>query len=393
MFRLRHLSTATALAGALLVYAGSASAQDAQSKPQGLWLSTDYPAITESIGEDATLSLTLRNANEPPQRVAFSLKDLPAGWKWELDGSGRPVTEAMVLPDESQSLRLKITPPKDVKAGAYNFTVIGDTGSGQPLNLPLKMTFAAGKPAELSVEAKLPALRGTPHSSFDYDITIKNESAEDTTLNLLAQAPDGFQTTFKEQYGSQEIASLPFKAGESKTVKLTVKPPESVAAGQYPIAVGASNAKIHASTKVVMDVTGEPKITLSAAEGRLSGRAEAGKEKTFNYTVTNDGSAPAQNINLDASAPTGWTVEMEPKKLDALAPGATQNVTVHMTPTSNAIAGDYMVSLSANGDGASDHSNFRVTVATSTVWGVAGLGIIGAAVMVLGFAVTRYGRR
>ena len=57
------------------------------------------------------------------------------------------------------------------------------------------------------------------------------------------------------------------------------------------------------------------------------------------------------------------------------------------------IAGDYMVSVRANGSGASDHANFRVTVRTSTLWGVAGLGVIGASALMLGFAVTRYGRR
>lgn len=392
MSRLRHLTTATALAGALTLCTGSAFAQDA-SKPQGLWLTTDFPAVTESIGDDAALSLSLKNSNEPPQRVSFSLKGLPTGWTWEIDGGGKPVTEAMVLPDESQTLRLKVKPPKDVKAGTYDFSIIGDTGNGQALTLPVKMTFSAQKPAKLEIDAKLPALRGTPSSSFDYDLTLKNDSPADTTLNLLAQAPAGFTTTFKEQYGSQEIASLPMKAGETKTVKLTVKPPANVAAGQYPVKVGASNADIHAATGLMMDITGEPKIALSTADGRLSGRAEAGKETTFNYTLTNDGSAPATDVKLSASAPAGWKVEMEPKKVDSIAPGASQDVAVHMTPTSKAIAGDYMVSLRANGGGASDNSDFRVTVTTSTVWGVAGLGIIGAAVMVLGFAVTRYGRR
>lgn len=392
MSRLRHLSSATALAGALILCTGSAFAQEAQ-KPQGVWLTTDFPALTESIGNDAALSLSLKNANEPPQRIDFSVKGLPSGWTWELDGDGKPVTEAIVLPDESQTLRLKIKPPKDVKAGSYDFSVIGDTGNGQALTLPIKMTFSAQKPAKLEIDAKLPALRGTPRSSFDYDLTVKNDSPADTTLNLLAKAPDGFSTTFKEQYGSQEIASIPLKAGESKTVKLTVKPPSTVAAGQYPVEVAASNAQIHASTGLMMDITGEPKIAFSATDGRLSGRAEAGKETTFNYTLTNDGSAPASDVKLTGSAPSGWKVEMEPKKVDTLAPGGTQDVAVHITPTSKAIAGDYMVSLNANGGGDSQSSDFRVTVTTSTVWGIAGLGIIGAAVMVLGFAVTRYGRR
>ena len=33
-----------------------------------------------------------------------------------------------------------------------------------------------------------------------------------------------------------------------------------------------------------------------------------------------------------------------------------------LTPSSKAIAGDYMVTLRANGDGASESSEFRVTV-------------------------------
>ena len=64
-----------------------------------------------------------------------------------------------------------------------------------------------------------------------------------------------------------------------------------------------------------------------------------------------------------------------------------------MTPSQQAIAGDYMVSVSANGSGAADNANFRVTVRTSTLWGVTGLGIIGASALILAFAVTRYGRR
>jgi uncharacterized membrane protein len=41
----------------------------------------------------------------------------------------------------------------------------------------------------------------------------------------------------------------------------------------------------------------------------------------------------------------------------------------------------------------SESSQFRVTVRTSTMWGIGGLGVIGAAVIVLGLAITRYGRR
>jgi uncharacterized membrane protein len=46
---------------------------------------------------------------------------------------------------------------------------------------------------------------------------------------------------------------------------------------------------------------------------------------------------------------------------------------------------------SARGESAS--SNFRITVTTSTLWGIAGAGIIGAALLVMVGAIARFGRR
>src|SRR5690606_4709740 len=105
------------------------------------------------------------------------------------------------------------------------------------------------------------------------------------------------------------------------------------------------------------------------------------------------GTAPARAVKFSSSPPSGWKVEFTPEQVDEIPAGEKTEVTVNMTPSDQAIAGDYVVSVRANGDGASDSANFRVTVRTATVWGVAGLGVIAAAVVVLGFAVTRYGRR
>ena len=55
-------------------------------------------------------------------------------------------------------------------------------------------------------------------------------------------------------------------------------------------------------------------------------------------------------------------MNFNPEKVDEIAPGGTADVGVSMTPSTQAIAGDYMVSVRANGEGASDSANFRVTV-------------------------------
>jgi len=64
-----------------------------------------------------------------------------------------------------------------------------------------------------------------------------------------------------------------------------------------------------------------------------------------------------------------------------------------VTPSDKAIAGDYVASFRANGRGESSSADFRITVTTSTLWGVVGVGIIAVALLVLLGAVARFGRR
>lgn len=372
-------------------YAQTAASAASQA-PTGLWLTTPYPEFSAQAGKNVSVPLSLANRGLPPQRVELGVDGMPDGWKWEIDGGGKPVTAAIAGSDGTVSLTLKLTPPAGNIGKAVNFAVSGKA-STETLKLPMVMTLAKTEPAKLTLEPKLPALRGTAKSAFDFQVDIKNDGQEDSTVNLLSKAPPGFQVTFKQGYGSQELTSLPLKAGESKTLSVSVQPPDSAQAGQYPVAIAASGGTASADTKLLLDVTGRPSVSLSGPQGRLSGDATAGQERTFTFTLSNSGSAPARDVKLSASPPSGWKVTFNPEKVDEIAPGGTSDIGVSMTPSTQAIAGDYMVSVRANGEGASDNADFRVTVRTSTLWGVTGLGVIGASALMLAFAVTRYGRR
>ncbi|HVW57004.1 MAG TPA: NEW3 domain-containing protein [Rhizobiaceae bacterium] len=384
---------AIALTSGIALATSGAFAQSAGTNaPTGIWLTTDFPAMTETAGNSFTVDVSLSNHGIPPKRIALALDGLPDGWTYEFDGDGKPIKAAMVGPGQTRDITVKITPAKGAAEKAYQLTLNG-TGDGEKLSLPLDVTLAAPAPAALKLEAKLPALRGSAKSSFDYDLTVKNDSPQNVTVNLAARAPAGFETTFKEEYGSQELTSVPIKANQSKDLKLSVKPPQDVPAGQYKVLVGMNSGKAQAETPVVLDITGQPQLALVGPGGMLSGSAVAGKEHTFSFTVDNDGGAAAKDVALSANAPSGWKVDFEPTKLDQIPPGGKAKAEMRITPASNAIAGDYSVDVNADGQGASDDLKFRVTVETSTAWGFAGLGVIGVAVLVMAGAVTRYGRR
>src|SRR5690606_38988391 len=109
--------------------------------------------------------------------------------------------------------------------------------------------------------------------------------------------------------------------------------------------------------------------------------------------LENTGTAPARDVSFSAGPASGGEVKFDRGEITEIAPGKSSDVTVSMKPSEKAIAGGSVVSVRANCDGASDSASFRVTVETSTLWGVTGLGVIAAAVVVLAFGISRYGRR
>jgi uncharacterized membrane protein len=381
-----------ALVVALFAFTAPAFAANTPSDIKGLYLLTDYPAVSVQPGTTATVNLHLRNYGLAPERLSLSVTGVPAGWKATLLGGGQPVGAAMPATDDSVSLDLRLDVPKGATIGTHTLT-INAKGADAQVALPLNVTLAKELPAKLSVQPQLPELRGSSRSSFEYTLTVKNDSGKKLLVSLAAQAPRNFDTSFTEAYGSQQLTSIPIDAGKSKDVKLKVSPPNTIDAGHYPVKVQVAAAGARAATDVALDITGEPKLTLSGREGLLSASATAGKESTVAVVVSNSGTAPAENIHLSANAPSGWKVGFEPKTVERIAPNQHKEVQVLIRPPAKAIAGDYVNTFTASTHGENGTANFRVSVTTSTMWGVAGVGIIGAALLIMVGAVVRFGRR
>ena len=360
--------------------------------PPGFWLTTPYPELTLPVGQKATIPLTLRNNGLLPQRAAISVAGLPTGWTAQLTGNGKPISAAMVSPGESVDLSLALTPPADAKAGAVDATVTANYGT-QSASLPIAITLATPEAGNVTLKPQLPALRGSPTSSFEFRIDVTNNSPTDALFNLGAQLPPGFTATFKRGFDSAEITGVPIAAGKTETVSLSVKPGTDAAAGDYPIKFAVLAGDLSAAADLGIQITGTPTVSLEGPEQRLSGDTVAGQATTLNFTVASSGTAPAQNLKLSASPPSGWKVDFSPAEIPALDANATQDVAVTITPSEKAIAGDYMVPIRVSADGASGSVSFRATVNTSTQWGIVGLIVIAAALLVLVVAVMRYGRR
>jgi uncharacterized repeat protein (TIGR01451 family) len=359
---------------------------------KGLYLLADYPAVSVQPGTTANIPIKLQNYGVAPERLQLSVTGVPAGWTATLLGGGQPIAAAMPATDGGVSLELRLDIPANAGSDTQTLNVEAK-GEGHTVTLPIAVTLAQKLPAKLKVDTALPALRGTSKSSFEYQLTIKNDSGRNLTVSFTAQAPKNFETSFTEAYGSQELSSVAIEAGKSKDVKLKVRPPSTVDAGSYPVSVTVSAEGATAKTDVSLEIIGQPRLSITGREGLLSMRAEAGQQATFPIVVTNTGSAPADDVELSGSAPSGWKVEFNPKTIAKIEAGKDAEAQALITPTEKSLAGDYQTTLRASSRGETASSQVRVQVVTSTVWGIAGVGIIAAALLIMVGAVVRFGRR
>lgn len=359
---------------------------------RGLSLSTPFPNQTVRQGEPVTLTLTIKNYGLPPQVVNLTVPQRASGWKVTFEGAGRPIGAVAVGTDQESTLSVRLEPPAGARAGSFRF-VLAAQGQDASASLPLTLRFGDVRPTRLSLSAELPVLRGSGGSSFRYRLTLRNESDADLLVNLDAQAPKGFQTTFTPAFGSQQVTSLPIKAGESRDLDAEVSLPQDLSAGTYHVMVRAAGGDAKTDLKLTLEVTGRPELSITTPEGRLSGRATAGRESVVKLVVRNRGSASARNVEISSFEPSGWKVSFEPSRIDELAPKKDREVTATITPPQKAIGGDYMLTLRATAGEASASADYRVTVATSTLSGIVGIIVIAAALGVLAVVISRYGRR
>jgi len=380
----------TAILSLTLITLSWPTTAQAEGNSPILSISTTYPSEMVQLGESVSFSINVQAA-DVAQTVDMSMEQMPDGWTDTFRGGGRVIQSVFVNANSSGSVDLRLEPPKNAKSGTYTFMVLAQSASGKA-ELPLTLIVQDKVPASLALTTELPTIKGSPSATFRYNTTLKNDGDQELTVNLAADAPSGFLVKF--MLSGQEVTSFPMGANQTKSISIELNPISDVPAGDYPFTVYADAGDLEATLDLTAEVTGQFTLSVSGPDGRLSGNANAGKETTFQVLVSNTGSAPAQGIELSSTAPSGWTVSFEPKTIDEIPAGNQIEVTARLTPTDKAIAGDYIVTVRAKPvDGTTKSAEFRITVTTSTLWGVAGIALIAIAVGVVAIAVTRFGRR
>lgn len=359
----------------------------------GLQLITPYPAVSVDAGKSVTLNIEVRTPSR--QRVALQVIEVPPSWTATLKGGGFVVNG--VFGDSGgefhipPALTLEVRVPPDAAKGDYRVALRGTSASGTDL-LIVDIKVADVGEGAVTLVPEFPSLRGSAEAPFKTNLTLTNNTAEATNFELAGEGPEGWVVTVRPT-GQQQAATAKVEGGATGTIELEATPPATAVAGKHQIKARATSGTKSAEATVDVEVTGNVKLALSTPDERLNTKAIAGKTSDFILEVKNDGTSAVQSVKVTSSPPSGWKITFSPIEIKKIEPKKSARVTAKITPSGDAVAGDYVVSFNAAAGGVSDDVEIRATVAASRLWLFVGFLVIAAAVYVLLRVFRQYGRR
>ena len=359
---------------------------------EGFDFYTDSPGIHVNAGDSLSFNLHLSGGNAAGADVDLSVASMPEGFTGFFKSGSYEVSRVHVSGDGADTIAtFQTTVPADAADGVYEIVLHAASDGGFEDDLAISLTVSGLESGESNFYVEYPDQEGVSGTSFSYSTTIANNTLNTQNYNFSSNAPAGWTVAFASD-GTQ-VSSLEVESGSSKSVTITVTPPEKVDAGDYQIECAATSAREQLSTALNVKILGTYSMELSTTDDRLSFDAYADKESTVTLKLTNSGNITLENINLTSSAPTGWEVSFDTSVIDTLEAGASKEVVAHVTPGKDSLTGDYAAIMSASCDNQSAQATFRITVKTQTGWGIFAVVIIIAVAGGLYYIMKKYGRR
>jgi uncharacterized membrane protein len=344
-----------------------------------LELTTQYPAVTADPG--STVKFNVVAITDVATRVDLSTT-APAGWTVRMRGGGStvsalntapsPISEGSTTTQIAGAFTVEVDVPAEVGPSVNHVVVTGRTAAGATATLSLDLTIEAQTAGAVTLTTNFPNLRGSTSTAFRYNVLLNNDTNQQLTFGL--------------------------DAGGNSTIQVTADPPADAVAGTYDIKILAQGGPEPVELDLTVEITGSYSLSLNTSDQRLNASATAGGKSTIDLVVTNTGSAPLANVRLVATPPRNWEITFDQETIPEIQPGVDNAVTVTATiePPSNAVAGDYQLTIRATSgedSTATDTVELRTTVDTSPIGLVIGIGILIVVAAGLFYVFQRYGRR
>jgi uncharacterized repeat protein (TIGR01451 family) len=375
---------------ATLTLATAAVAQTEETTPtvSTLTVSTPYPSVAVEPGDQVGFDLTV--AAPTRTSVALTSAGIPDGWTANFSGGGFEVDSVTAGPGLAPDVTFNVSVPASATEGSYDMTVTA-TGGGDTVNVPLTIRISAEAGGEVTLTPSFPGLRTPAGEAVTFDVELANGTPSDLEFEVSATGPAGWDVA-ATLAGEAAASTIQVEAGGTETVNVEVTPPFTAEAAQYPVTLQAVAATTQVETEMIVEVTGSYSLELNTSDERLNAEVTVGSTSEFQLLVSNTGTAPLDSVVIGATPPSGWEVAFDSQEV-AVEAGQTVPVIATITPSEEAVAGDYVITFTATHEQADDTIEVRTTVNPSAIWGFVGIAVIALTLAGLAWVFRRFGRR
>lgn len=361
-----------------------------------LLISCTYPSVSAEEGLSFSFPITLTNKGSSDALLNLSCI-APEGWVVTYsaqDMSGVSLNDVYIAAGSSKALTFEATPPSETPLGSYSLTLEASSSDGGA-NASLALTATVTAPTgEVKVESRYTQMTADVGTTLNYPITIENDRSTATTLNLIvASEPQGWSAVFLS--GNTQVSNILLTSHESISLILQITSPSSASIGNYTTTIGVQSTDGTVNELFNLNASLIGSYSLTATADAYNVQTATGGIATVTVTVTNTGLSPITSVKLAVTSPSSsWSAASSPITVQSLAAGASTTFTVQFTSPSDAVAGDYLASITAASDQVSSSAIAeRVTLTASTTWVWVGVAIAIVAIILMLFLFRKYGRR
>jgi len=195
----------------------------------GPTLTTPYPSVAVAPGSKVGFDIAVTGtANE---QVGLAVSGVPTDWTATLRGGGYVVNGVQTDADGKATVHLDLQVPAAATDGTSTVTLTATSAGGRAA-LPLTIEVSAAAAGDVTLSSDFPSLRGASGTTFTFNLTLRNESAEDLTFAVTAVGPEGWEVN-ATLTGQTQAASAVVKASGNAAVSVSAKPP-TANAGSLP---------------------------------------------------------------------------------------------------------------------------------------------------------------
>lgn len=312
-----------------------------------LGLVIDPNSMRLQPGKANEFTLTLDNEGDAVQDITLSATGGQADWvtfRTE-NGTGAPLSGVDVLPDETRTVTVEVTPPPGTSAGSSFAATIHATVDSSPDDATETVSISGSVEEShgVNLAADPPSLNIEQGAMQTVDLTVTNAgNLQDTIVIEIGSMAEGWTTTIGRN-------SFSLAAGASENTTLTVQAPDRADQGvtEDVDVLGTSQGDTSEQARLTIPATIGPTQAVSLS-GPATVEARAGEATPIDVTVENVGNQ-ASTFELSLEAPGTWGATVSSDSV-TLATGETTDETVTVTPPADA-SGSATVTLSAVAQG------------------------------------------